>query len=73
MWAEEYAKADRKWTPIFKEKLQYIEFPASERDKLVTKAQPVYDAWLKEMEKRNLPGKELLDFYLNKRKEIAGY
>lgn len=73
VYAEEYAKVDRKWEPIFKKKLQYIQFPSSERAKLVAKAQPVYDAWVAEMEKKRLPGKEVMEYYLKKRKEIAGY
>lgn len=73
MWAAEYKKADDKWLPIFKEKLELIEFPTSERDKLVAKAEEVYERWVKEREKEGLPGREILDYYLKKRKEIAGY
>jgi len=73
MWAEEYAKADRKWIPIFKKNQEFIEFPASEREKIVAKAQAVYDEWVEEMEKKGLPGREVLNYYLEKRKEIAGY
>ena len=72
VWAEEYAKADRKWLPVFHKHQEYIEFPASERAKIVAKAQPVYDAWVKEMEKKGLPGREVLNYYLEKRKEITG-
>lgn len=73
VYAAEYAKVDRKWESIFKKKLQYIQFPASERAKLVARAQPVYDAWVAEMEKKRLPGKEVMEYYLKKRKEISGY
>jgi len=73
VYAAEYAKVDRKWEKIFRKKLQFIQFPASERAKLVAEAQPVYDAWVKETEKKGLPGKEVMEYYLKKRKEIAGY
>ena len=73
VWGHEYAKGDRKWIPIFRKKLQWIEFPASERAKLIAKAQPIYDGWIKDMEKKGMNGKELFDWFLAKRKEISGY
>ena len=73
VYAEEYAKADRRFMPLFREKLEFIDFPNSEREKIVAKARNVWDEWVDEMEKKGLPGKEVLDFYLAKRKEIAGY
>jgi TRAP-type C4-dicarboxylate transport system substrate-binding protein len=71
-WAAEYKEADDKWTPIFKEKLEWIDFPASERDKLVAKAEAVYEKWVEDREKEGLPGREILNYYIQKRKEIAG-
>ena len=49
-----------------------IDFPSSERDKIVAKAEAVYDRWVKAREKQGLPGKEILNYYLEKRKEITG-
>ena len=72
VWDAEYTAADEHWIPIFKEKIEIIEFPAAERAKLVQKAQTVYDAWVKEREKEGLPGKEILDYYLEKRKALTG-
>jgi TRAP-type C4-dicarboxylate transport system substrate-binding protein len=72
VWAEEYAAADRKWIPIFKKKLEWIDFPVSERNKLVAKAGEFYDAWIKDMEAKGLPGQEIMDFFLKKRKELSG-
>lgn len=72
VWDSEYTAADKKWIPIFKEKVELTDFPAAERDKLVGKAQEVYDAWVKAREKEGLPGKEVLEYYLKKRKEITG-
>ena len=50
-----------------------IEFPPDERAKLVAKAETVWEKWVKKAEKRGLPAREVLDYYLSKRKEIAGY
>lgn len=72
VWSEHYAKADRKYIPIFRKKLEYIEFPASERAKLVAKAGDIHKKWIAEMEKKGLPGQEVYDFFIKKRKEIAG-
>lgn len=72
VWAAEYKKADNKWLPKFKEKLEFIDFPASERNKLVAKAEAVYKKWVAAREKEGLPGKEVFDYYLKKRKEITG-
>jgi TRAP-type C4-dicarboxylate transport system substrate-binding protein len=72
VWAARYKMADDKWIPEFKKKLEFIEFPSSERDKIVTKAEAVYDKWVKAREKEGLPGKEILNYYLKKRKEITG-
>ena len=72
IWAAEYKKADDKWIPLFKKKLEFIDFPVAERNKLVEKAEGVYEKWVNEREKEGLPGREILNYYLNKRKEIAG-
>jgi TRAP-type C4-dicarboxylate transport system substrate-binding protein len=64
--------ADDKWLPIFKEKLEFIDFPESERDKLVAKAKAVYEKWVKAREAEGLPGREVLNYYLEKRKEVTG-
>ena len=60
IWAAEYEKADKKWLPIFKEKLEWIDFPASERNKLVAKAEGVYEKWVKAREKEGLPGRIII-------------
>jgi len=72
VWAAEYEKADAKWLPIFKEKLEFIDFPKSERDKLVAKAEAFYERWVQAREKEGLPGRDVLNYYLKKRKEITG-
>ena len=71
-WAAEFKKADDKFIPEFKKKLEFIDFPASERNKLVAKAEAVYEKWVTAREKEGLPGKEVLDYYIKKRKGITG-
>ena len=73
VWAAEYQAADDKWIPIFKKTVEFIDFPRSERDKLVAKAEDFYKAWVTAREKEGLPGKDVLDYYLKKRKELTGY
>jgi len=71
-WAAQYKKADDKWIPIFKEKLEWIDFPGSERAKLVAKAEEVYEKWVKAREKEGLPGREILNYYIEKRNALTG-
>lgn len=73
IWGDEYKKGDKRWIPIYKKKLEFIELPDEERAKLVTKARGIWDEWIKRMKKRGLPGKEVLNYFMAKRKEIAGY
>jgi len=73
IWAAEFKKADDKWIPIFKEYLEFIYFPAWERNKLVAKTEAVYERWVKAMEIQGLPGRDVLNYYLKKREELIGY
>ncbi|MEA3359550.1 MAG: TRAP transporter substrate-binding protein DctP [Thermodesulfobacteriota bacterium] len=73
IWGEEYKKGERKWIPIYKEKLEFVKFPDSERAKLLNKAEGVHQDWIKKMKKRRLPGQEIYDYFLGKRKEICGF
>jgi len=72
IWHAEFKKADDKWIPEFKKRVEFIDFPKSERDKIVAKAEAVYERWVKRMEKQGLPGRDVLNYYLKKRKEITG-
>jgi TRAP-type C4-dicarboxylate transport system substrate-binding protein len=72
IWHYAFKAADDKWLPEFKKKLEFIEFPESERDKLVAKAEAVYERWVKAREAEGLPGREVLNYYLAKRKEVTG-
>jgi TRAP-type C4-dicarboxylate transport system substrate-binding protein len=71
-WGDEYKKGDKRWIPKYKENLEFVELPDSERAKLVGKAEGVWKKWIEKMEKKGLPGKEVFDYFLAKRKEIAG-
>jgi TRAP-type C4-dicarboxylate transport system substrate-binding protein len=73
IWAVEFKKADDKWIPEFKKHLEFIDFPKAERDKIVKKAEGAYERWVQAREKEGLPGREVLNYYLKKRKELIGY
>jgi TRAP-type C4-dicarboxylate transport system substrate-binding protein len=73
IWGDEYKKGDERWIPIYKKNMEFIELPDSERNKLLAEAEAVWKEWVKKMEEKGLPGKEVFDYFLAKRKEIAGY
>jgi TRAP-type C4-dicarboxylate transport system substrate-binding protein len=54
-----YKKADDKWIPIFKKKLEIDPFPAAERAKLAAGASKIWEAWAKDHGK---DGQAMLDF-----------
>ena len=72
-WGDEYKKGEKKWIPIYKEKLEFVTLPDEERAKLLSKADGVHKEWIKKMEKRGLPGQEVYDYFIAKRKEICGF
>jgi TRAP-type C4-dicarboxylate transport system substrate-binding protein len=59
---EAYAEGDRKWLPIFREQLEIVPFPKSDRDKLVILSEPLWANWAKEMDAQGQPGTEMLQF-----------
>jgi TRAP-type C4-dicarboxylate transport system substrate-binding protein len=65
-----YKADDEKWVPLFKQKLEVVQFPAAERAKLVAAANPIWDDWVKEQEAAGRPGKEILNFV---KSEVAKY
>jgi TRAP-type C4-dicarboxylate transport system substrate-binding protein len=73
IWGDEYKKGEIKWLPIYKEKLEFVRMPDEERAKLLSKADEVHKEWIKKMEARGLPGQEVYDYFLAKRKEICGF
>ena len=54
-----YKKADAKWIPIFKKKLEVDQFPPAERAKLAAGAGKIWEAWAKDHGK---DGRTILDF-----------
>ena len=48
---------DEKWIPIFKQKLEVVQFPAEERAKLVAASGEIWEDWVKEQEAAGRPGK----------------
>jgi hypothetical protein len=73
IWAAEFKKADDKWIPIFKKKLEFIDFPFSERERLVREAETFYEKWVEARQKEGLPGRDVLNYYIKKRKELIGH
>jgi TRAP-type C4-dicarboxylate transport system substrate-binding protein len=67
---EAYRKADAKWIPIFREKLEITPFPPAERNKLVAGSEAIWEAWVKEQEAAGRPGRQVLTFV---KTEIAKY
>jgi TRAP-type C4-dicarboxylate transport system substrate-binding protein len=57
-----YKADDDKWIPIFKQKLEVVQFPAEERAKLVAGANEIWEAWVKDQEAAGRPGREMLNF-----------
>ncbi|MEO8441080.1 MAG: TRAP transporter substrate-binding protein DctP [Betaproteobacteria bacterium] len=57
-----YKAADEKWIPIFKQKLEVVQFPAAERAKLVAASNQIWEDWVKEQEAAGRPGREILNF-----------
>lgn len=53
---------DEKWIPLFKQKLEVVQFPADERAKLVAASGNIWEAWVKEQEAAGRPGREILNF-----------
>jgi TRAP-type C4-dicarboxylate transport system substrate-binding protein len=57
-----YEKADSKWIPIFKKRLEVSEFPASERKKLAEGAAKIWTDWAKQQDAKGRPGTKILEF-----------
>ena len=59
---EAYDAADKKWLPIFHERLEVSTWPSSERRKLAAGAESIWADWVKEQEAAGRPAREILDF-----------
>jgi TRAP-type C4-dicarboxylate transport system substrate-binding protein len=68
-----FGMSDAKWAPIYKEMgMEYTYFPKEERAKMIEASQSIWDDWIEEWKGRG-PTREILNYMLEKRKEIAGY
>ncbi|HXH64417.1 MAG TPA: TRAP transporter substrate-binding protein DctP [Mariprofundaceae bacterium] len=67
---EAYAAADKKWLPIFKQKLEVVPFPPAERAKLAQGAGKFWNAWAKEQDDAGRPGTQVLNYV---KQEVAKY
>ena len=56
-----YAKADKKWRPIFDKALEIVPFPAAERAKIEAKAAGVWKKWEAENNAKGFPATEILN------------
>jgi TRAP-type C4-dicarboxylate transport system substrate-binding protein len=65
-----YKADDERWIPIFKQKLEVVQFPPQERAKLVAGANDIWEGWAKEQEAAGRPGREMLNFV---KAEVAKY
>lgn len=53
-------------------RIEIIQFPPEDEAKLREAAMETRENWVKEMEEKGLPGREILDFALAKKKELTG-
>jgi TRAP-type C4-dicarboxylate transport system substrate-binding protein len=68
-----YTEADARWIPIYQERMEEIRFNDDELAAFREAAgQPVWDDWVAQMEAEGLPGREALDFVLERAKRTAG-
>ncbi len=57
-----FDNGDKKWLPIFNEKLEIVRFPAAEREKMVAVAKPLWGEWAARQNRHGLEGSEMLRF-----------
>ncbi len=53
---------DKKWLPIFNDKLEIVRFPPQDRAKLVAAARPLWREWAAQQDRKGLKGTEILRF-----------
>lgn len=57
-----YREADKKWRPLFREKLEVVEVDPAVRAKLAEGAGKIWEEWVAEQESNGRPGREMLEF-----------
>jgi len=53
---------DRKWLPVFEDKLEIVQFPPQERAKMIAAAKPLWSEWAAQQDSKGLKGTEILEF-----------
>lgn len=67
-----YKKADDKFIPLFKQKLEFVTYTEAELDEFrKVGAKPVWDAWIREMSAKGIPAQELFDLIMTTAKRAA--
>ena len=68
-----YAEGDEKRLPIFKETLEEVRYDPERIAELQKRgAEPIWSAWVKDMQAKRIPGQELLDLILDEAKKAGG-
>ncbi|MDA1098253.1 MAG: TRAP transporter substrate-binding protein DctP [Proteobacteria bacterium] len=57
-----YIEADKKWIPLFHEKLEVVKIDPSVRAELAAGASKIYMEWAKEQDDKGRPGTEMLNY-----------
>jgi TRAP-type C4-dicarboxylate transport system substrate-binding protein len=57
-----YHEADKKWIPLFKERLEVVQIAPETREKLAAGASKIWAEWAKEQDAAGRPGTEILNF-----------
>jgi hypothetical protein len=59
-----YKEADKKWIPIFHERLEVVKIAPSERAKLAAGADKIWAQWVEDQDAKGRPGAEILEFVI---------
>ncbi len=57
-----YEEADTEWLPVFRERLEILQFPPADREAMMAKAEPLWERWVADMEAKGMAGREILEF-----------
>lgn len=67
-----YRKADEKWIPLFKERLEVVQIAPETRAKLAAGANDIWNEWAKDQDEAGRPGTEILNFVKEEVKKATG-
>jgi TRAP-type C4-dicarboxylate transport system substrate-binding protein len=63
--------ADRKWLPIFEDKLEIVRFPPEDREQMVAAAKPLWREWAAQQDSKGLQGTEILQFTIEQVAKVS--